>query len=233
MARMTEIERELASEIRNRKSIGHQAKHKKNGCRSKKCSLPSDRYTKKQLKGLNGEVMIRNLSKPMGWEAFKLMPSDLQQEYLKKLHDEYGANMKSVSEMFGIHSATFSGYMKKHGIKVFPASGNKRKPEAEAKWRAFLNGEAAQQDEVQEQQPITLEAEEQPTEAAQQPPKVEDVAQPGAVNVPRQARMKCQTTFTMHCTGEFNVYDFVMELGKFIDEGQPVDITLTGIINPD
>lgn len=233
MARTNEIERELESEIRHRKSIGQQAKHKKNGCRSKKCSLPSDRYTKKQLKGLNGEVMIRSMRKPMSWAEFKSMPADLQKEYLVGLRDKYGARAVDVAAMFGIIGTSLSAYLRRNDLRVFAASGGRKSAEAEAKWRAFLNGEAAQQDEVQEQQPATLETEEQPAEAVQQLPKVEDVAQPEAVNVPRQPSMKCQTTFTMHCTGAFNVYDFIMELGKFIDEGQPVDITLTGIINPD
>lgn len=230
----SEIERELAAEIRQRKSIGHQAKYKKNGSRSKKCRLPSDHMTKKQLKGLSGECMTYNLSKPMAWEEFKKMPVDLQTQYLKKLHDEHGADMRRASEMFGITSGGLNNYIGRKGIRgVFPASGGKRSAKREAKWQAFLNGEAAQQPEVQEQQPVTLDAAEQPVEAVQQPQKVEFAAQPEALNMPRQSRMKCHTTFTMHCTGPFDIYEFIMELGKFIEEGQPVDITLTGTINPE
>ena len=230
MAKASEIERELTAEIRQKKNIAQQAKHKKNGCRSKKCRLPSDYMTKKQLKGLSGECMTYNLSKPMDWEEFKKMPVDLQTQYLKKLHDEHCADMRRASEMFGIAQGSLSNYIGRHGIRgVFPASGGKRSAEREAKWQAFLSGEAAQQAEAQEQQRVTLDAAEQPAEAAQQPKKVESAAHD---NVPRQSRMKCQTTFTMHCTGPFDVYDFIMELGKFIEEGQPVDIMLTGTINP-
>lgn len=230
----SEIERELSAEIRQRKSIGQQAKHKKNGSRSKKCRLPSDHMTKKQLKGLSGECMTYNLSKPMSWEEFKKMPEDLQAQYLRKLHDEHCADMIRAAEMFGIAQGSLANYIGRHGIRgVFPPCGGKRSAKREAKWQAFLNGEAAQQDEAQEQQPVTLDAAEQPAEAVQQPQKVEFAAQPEALNMPRQSRMKCQTTFTMHCTGSFDIYEFIMELGKFVEEGQPVDIMLTGTINPE
>lgn len=229
---MDEIERELVAEIRQRKNIGQQARHKKCGSRSRKCRLPSDHMTKKQLKGLNGEVMTYNLSKPMKWAEFKYMPRDLQLQYLTKLHNEHGANQRDVADMLGLAKGTLSSYCKRHDLRVFPHTGGFKAPEETAKWQAFLNGEAAQQPEVQEQQPAILEAAEQPAEAVQQPRMVESEAQPGAVNVPRQSRMKCQTTFTMHCTGPFDIYDFIMELGKFIDEGQPVEIVLTGTINP-
>lgn len=228
------IEKELAAEIRQRKNIGQQAKHRKCGKRSKKCSLPSDHMTKKQLKGLSGECMTYNLSKPMKWEEFKYMPKDLQKQYLKKLHDDYCADTRCAAEMFGIARGSLLQWMNRHDISgAFPPSGGKRPEWKEAKWQAFLRGETAQQPEAQEQQPVTLVAAEQPAEAVQQPQMVESEAQPGAVNVPRQPRMKCQTTFTMHCTGPFDIYDFVMELGKFIEEGQPVEIMLTGTINPE
>ena len=230
----SEIERELAAEIRQRKNIGQQAKHKKNGSRSKKCRLPSDHMTKKQLKGLSGEVMTYNLSKPMTWVEFKYMPEDLQKQYLEKLRNEYGARGTELAEMFGINKGSLSQYCKRRNWNIFEHSGGYRDKHSRMKWQRFLDGEEAQRDEVQEQQPrVTPDAAEQPAEAAQQPQKVESAAQPEAVNVPRQSRMKCYTTFTMHCTGPFDIYDFVMELGKFVQEGQPIEITLTGTINPE
>ena len=173
--------------------------------------------------------MVYNLNKLMNWEEFKCMPKDLQKQYLLKLK-ENGATQKDVADMFGIGNNTMSGYCKNHDMQVFPHRGGKSR-EATIKWDTYLSHAVEQTDEAQEQQPEALVEAEQPAEAVQQP-QVAESAQPEA-NVPYQPRMKCQTTFTMHCTGPFNIYDFVMELGKFIDEGQPVDITLTGIINPD
>lgn len=220
MAKMSDIERELAAEIRYRKNVGNQAKRKKGGSKSKKCSLPSDHYTKKQLKGLNGEIMIRSLSKPMKWDEFKSMPSDLQEEYLKKLHDVYGASMKQAAEMFDVCPSTLSGYARKHGIKAFPASGNKRKQEEEAKWQAFLTDETPNESPEAVEQPAMIPEE----------PVISEVQQPLEYQNVKRSPMFCEASICLNFHGKFDLISFMETILKHIDEGQEVCLNVNGTI---
>ena len=113
-------------EVLQRKRLASQAKYRKNGSKSKKCSLPSDGMTLKQWKERNGEVMTYNLNEPMEWKSFKKLPVDIQRLYLENLRDNYGANAKVVAEkLFGITPNAFSAYTRKHSVSVFSRNGGK------------------------------------------------------------------------------------------------------------
>ena len=85
--------------------------HKRNGSKSKKCSLPSDNLTAKQRKELNGPMKTYNLKKPMSWEEFKSLPNDLKKEYLLFLNRTYHASARRIAEMFGVPKNTLYYYV--------------------------------------------------------------------------------------------------------------------------
>lgn len=231
---MRELEKELREEIRWKKNLGQQAKYKKNGVRSKKCSLPSDHLTKKQLKGLSGEVMTYNLRKPMKWSVFKRMPKDLQQQYLVKLRDEYDATAKAVAEMLGIQPNHFRKVLKDSNMgSIFQRNGGLRPGEA---WERFLNGEP-EPEQTQQEAP----APEQPEEVAA-PPALETpdcrLLQPEEAPKPvaKPEATKAagfQTTVSMQYDGPFDWYSFMQQVTKHIDDGQDVRITFIASINPE
>ena len=88
-------------------------RNKKNGSKSKRCSLASDGMTQKQWKERNGEVMSYNLSEPMSWETFKTMPIDLQTEYVKGLRDKYGTTATDLAKFFDCVPSTVTKYCKR------------------------------------------------------------------------------------------------------------------------
>lgn len=47
-----------------KKQLAQQARHRKRGSKSRKCSLPSDNLTKKQWKERNGKTLSINLNQP-------------------------------------------------------------------------------------------------------------------------------------------------------------------------
>ena len=67
------------SEVRERKRLVSSARHKKNGSKSKRCSLPSDHLTERQWKARCGEIMEYKLSSPVPWAEFKRYPRDIQE----------------------------------------------------------------------------------------------------------------------------------------------------------
>lgn len=96
---------------KERKAARTGAFHKKNGSRSKKCTLPSDRLTARQRKELNGKMISYNLGKPMKWIEFIQLPLDVQEEYLHNLIEKYEARRKDASEMFCVPYSTFGKYL--------------------------------------------------------------------------------------------------------------------------
>lgn len=139
------------------------AKHKKNGSKSKKCSLPSDGLTQAQWKKRCGETKVYKLDRPISYEEFKSFPRDIRKIYIETLRDEYGATSTSIQQMLGISKGTaYNVITKDLGISFH---GGSPSTEERRKWAAFINGGSAEQ-----QEPVAavvengLETEERPTE---------------------------------------------------------------------
>lgn len=98
---------------RERKQIARSASAKRCGSKSKKCTLGTDRMTAAQIRKQNGECKVYNITKPMSWQQFRLLPKDLQEEYLKKLA-AMGASRGDVIEMFGTTRSAFGQYINAH-----------------------------------------------------------------------------------------------------------------------
>lgn len=82
-----------------RKRIAQNARYKKGGSKSRKCTLPQDHMTPAQLKRRNSEVISWNLSAPMKWNVFNTMPDDLKREYIELLRLNYNASNARIAEM--------------------------------------------------------------------------------------------------------------------------------------
>lgn len=89
-----------------KKRIASGDRHRKRGSKSKFCGLPSDHMTEAQWKKRNGEVKVMNLNQPMGWEAFKGMPNDLQKEYVQKCVKLFGCAMSDFAILFDVTAMT-------------------------------------------------------------------------------------------------------------------------------
>lgn len=130
-------------DVAQKKRVASGAYHKKNGSKSRGCSLPSDTLTNAQWKRRNGEVKEYNLSKPMPWATFKSMPHELQKTYVTNLIEKYGATTTMLSGMLGVSMEYLWRYFKTNGIH---ASGRRLSVEQtlhrDKAWSAFLCGES-------------------------------------------------------------------------------------------
>lgn len=71
-----------------RKRLAQQAKYRKCGSKSKKCSMSTDHMTQKQWKERNGKVVTVNLNQPITWDEFKALTS--LSDALEKIDDAKG-----------------------------------------------------------------------------------------------------------------------------------------------
>lgn len=135
---MTDVEYILKEDQRSKKAAGRGIYGKKNGSRSKKCSLPSDHLSKKELKKMNGEIKMYNLSKPMSYSVFCSMPIDLRIEYLKSLRDTYGASLDDISRMMHTSYHALAQHKQKH-LAGNPEFKNYKKSRLDGlAWARFL-----------------------------------------------------------------------------------------------
>lgn len=154
---------EFQYDVMQKKRIARGAYAKKNGSKSKKCTLPSDYLTPAQIKKLSKDVVSVNIKKPIEYNKFKLMSPNIQREYLNNLREQYGAGMVHISEMMGCTQVTLRACLKKSGITDIPFGRGKRMTAAQKElWDAFCRGEVtvktepepvAEQADVTEPQP--------------------------------------------------------------------------------
>ena len=146
-------------DIMEKKRIAQGARARKCGSKSRKCTLPSDYLTAAQKKGLNGKVSTYNLSAPMTYSKFRVMPDDLQKEYLLKLRNEMGASQTAIGEMMQCSYETVRQTLIRHGI---PTNTKRMSFESKLRWNAWLKGEQLNNDRAEAPAPAPAPA---PSEA--------------------------------------------------------------------
>lgn len=129
-------------DVMTKKRIARGAAARKCGSKSRRCTLPSDYLTDAQKKARNGKMSTYNLSKPMTYEQFKLMPRDLQREYLLKLRNDMHASARVIAQMFGCSDETVRVVIRNLGINT---GGKKMLMNLDQlmRWNNWLSGDAA------------------------------------------------------------------------------------------
>lgn len=167
---------DFAYDCLQKKRLAQQAKYRKNGSKSKKCTLPSDRLTNRQWKERCGPVMSYNMGAPVVWESFKNFPLDIQKEYITNLQSKYGATATDLGKMFGVKALTVRKHSDKYDLGLTFPRGHSMNPTERAEWRKFLGEEeeivetvAATADEVVAQTVVEVHEEDDApaTETAQ------------------------------------------------------------------
>lgn len=129
-------------DVMTKKRIARGAAARKCGSKSRRCTLPSDYLTDAQKKARNGKMSTYNLSKTMTYEQFKLMPRDLQREYLLKLRNDMHASSRVIAQMFGCSYETVRVVIRNLGINT---GGKKLYMNLDQlmRWNNWLSGDAA------------------------------------------------------------------------------------------
>lgn len=123
-----------------KKRTARGAYHRKGGSKSKKCTLPSDYLTPKQLRELNGKVNTYYMNKPMDWKTFKSASQQIQVEYIDHLVSEYGVGKAGIAKMFGVSRTLVDQYFKSLPLKSQFKRGSHQTPEQKTLWAAFVGG---------------------------------------------------------------------------------------------
>lgn len=114
---MNDAEYVFRQEIHEKESAGRGAFHKKCGSKSKKCTLPSDRMTRKEREAMNSEVVSWSMSAFYDYATFKSMPPDIQIEYLQGITDKWHVGCSAISEiLFKNQKTSLDSYLRYRGL---------------------------------------------------------------------------------------------------------------------
>lgn len=120
MAWLSDEEYIYRQDIKEKKAAGRGIYSKKNGSKSKKCTLPSDYMTRKEKMAMNGEVMSYNPNSWYTWEEFKKLPMEYQIKYVNSLLLRYDCGLKAIGEiLFGITGPNLYNYFKRKGQQQY------------------------------------------------------------------------------------------------------------------
>jgi hypothetical protein len=97
---------------RERKQLARNAKYKKNGSKSRRCTLPSDNLTPAQLKRRNGTMFTYNLDQPHTLGELRLWPTDLRHDYMEGLLSKYNPSNEMLGKMLGISTGNVSNVLR-------------------------------------------------------------------------------------------------------------------------
>lgn len=125
-------------DVMQKKRTASGARHRICGSKSRKCTLPQDAMTPKQLQERNGKMKTYDLSKPMKWRDFTSMPDDLRNEYIGKLRDRFNVSTHCLADMFGTSQNTVYMHLKKMGADL---SRHRMSVEQAVEWSNFINSE--------------------------------------------------------------------------------------------
>lgn len=106
------------SDVYERKQMTYGSKHKKNGSKSKKCTLPSDYLTKKEKEKMNGEVKKYIIGKPIDADTFKSYPAEIKQEYIITTCAYYQASCYALAGVLPINGYHFDEIVRVDNLNV-------------------------------------------------------------------------------------------------------------------
>lgn len=108
--------------------------------------MSTDHMTQKQWKERNGKVVTVNLNQPITWDDFKALTASMQEEYLKHMMENYGANATSFAAMFGVQPLTIRRHIQMNKLNIkFPVGHSMSTAQKDA-WDELLHGKTSDED---------------------------------------------------------------------------------------
>lgn len=195
---------------KERNSMRHGAFARKDGSKSKRCSLPSDNLSPAQKRKLNGPLESINLNQPMTYAELKAVSPSLRSTYLHHLVDDLGARRKDLMGMLGISDATMFKLLKS---LPEPVVFQKGRPKVKRSWLEFLKVPVPE-----------TQGEDIPPEVIVEAPAPDPTPEPEKVDPnPPQPIVIQSGSFTIHGTAA----DLLATLARLIDTAEPLTYTLS------
>lgn len=215
---------DFEADVREKKNLANQSRHRKCGVRSKKCSFPSDYLTKKQWKERCGAVVSCNLKKPMLWKEFCGLSTSLQKLYLTNLVQQYHTTASDLAKMFGVHPQTVVKRCGMPGIDIHFGVGQRMSKMQREAFDEFCEG-GVETCNVEQEPKIDLEK-------ATVPIQEETVSLAKQIHEAPVSDNMAITDFSLTFQGVFNVDMVANTLRSMVPRDIPVKIDIKCMVTP-
>lgn len=115
---MTNEKYVLRETNKERSKMAQGSWHKKSGCKSKKCTLPHENLTRKELQKMNGECVTIDLNHFYTWEEFLKFKDDIKIEYIEHIINKYNVSLSAISSVVFGNSVILGRYIKEHMLPI-------------------------------------------------------------------------------------------------------------------
>ena len=130
---------DFAYDCLQRKRLAQQAKYRKCGSKSKKCSLPSDGLSHREWKERNSKVKMHDIKHPIRWALFKELDDDCKNEYIQYLVEQFCVNYKALANLFGVSVKTIQKYTEGLDATSSFQRGHGMTAAQRAEWERFIS----------------------------------------------------------------------------------------------
>lgn len=213
-------------EVYQRRQIARQAKYKKNGSKSKKCSLPTDHMTQRQWKERNGKIMTYQLNRPMTWENFRKMPAHIQREYAESIISKYSTTATDLGKMFGVTPTTVTKALGDREINILFSPGKRMSRVQREEFDRFLRGENTKEHRNEEPEETSQIVEAVDTDKEEIRPVEEVIAKIASAEKTKTTSMSMRS-FSLNFSGEVDIENLCNSLKALMPRDGEVSVNIS------
>lgn len=128
---------DFTDDVRERKNLSRAARYRKNGSKSRKCPLPQDYMTKKELQAMNGNVESYSLGVAKSYKEYSILPNDLKKQYVNFLCDRFKISQRQFASMLGVSLTTATKLAKEVGGWPYDGKSVRQDAIQRQEWNEF------------------------------------------------------------------------------------------------
>lgn len=115
---MTNEKYVLQETNKERSKMAQGSRHKVNGCKSKKCTLPHEYLTRKELKKMNSEVITIDMKHFYTWDEFLTFSDATKVDYIENLMNKYNVSLTAISQVVFGNNLILGRYVTEHMLPI-------------------------------------------------------------------------------------------------------------------
>ena len=154
------------------------------------------------------------LGAPMEWEAFRTMPNDLKEQYVRGLYEKYRISRAELAKAFGVCDVTLRKALADCSLADLFSAGNKMKQAERERFHTFWSGQ------------------EQGTAPVSQEPPAQEPADSSGEATGSLAAFAMRA-FEFQFAGPYQADQLANSLRRMIPEGTRVAISIRCTLDPD
>lgn len=104
--------------VKERKTMAIGSRHKVNGSKSKKCTLPHENLTRKELEKMNSEITTIDMNHFYTWDEFLTFSEQSKCDYIEHIIKKYSVSISAISGIVFGNTLLLGRYITDHMLPI-------------------------------------------------------------------------------------------------------------------